>query len=187
MKVLWIEGGDLASRDLPETLRAGGCCVHRLADLLGLGEALDRLDVDVVVLRLERLELEQLGSLACVARRLPVVVLVERRDGASLEAVLDAGVSAYVVGGTERVLSVLEVASARFAQQQKLRGELVGARQELVERRLIERAKGALMQRRGLSESDAYHVMRKLAMDRSCRIAEVASQLLEGEGSGRFD
>ena len=92
-----------------------------------------------------------------------------------------AGVSAYVVAGLQpqRLASVLRVAIARFEQDRSLRQELARARSELSERKVIDRAKGLLMKRQGITEEAAYALLRKPAMDRGMKIADVARQLID--------
>jgi response regulator NasT len=91
-----------------------------------------------------------------------------------------AGVSAYVVDGltANRVGSVLDVAVARFSETERLRRELADTRANLVERKAVERAKGILMKQRGFDEPQAYHALRKMAMDRNLRIGEVAENVI---------
>jgi len=92
-----------------------------------------------------------------------------------------AGVTAYVVAGLapDRVKPVLEVALARFQHEEHLRRELADARNQLSERKAIDRAKGLLMRRQGLSEEEAYARMRKTAMDKGLKLAEVAQRMLD--------
>jgi response regulator NasT len=114
---------------------------------------------------------------------LPVVVFTERSDSAPLRAAVKAGVSAYVVDGleAERVEPVLQTALARFREFQTLRQERDAAVTELAERKLVERAKGILMRRRNLPENVAYTALRKMAMDRGKRLAEVAESIVTAE------
>jgi response regulator NasT len=93
---------------------------------------------------------------------------------------IDAGVSAYIVDGlaAKRVKPVLEVAIARFREFQRLKNELKRSRDALAERKIIERAKGLLMDQRGLSEAEAYASLRRTAMSHGQRIADVARSLL---------
>lgn len=114
---------------------------------------------------------------------LPVVVFTERSDSAPLRAAVKAGVSAYVVDGleAERVEPVLQTALARFREFQALRQERDAAVTELAERKLVERAKGILMRRRNLAENAAYTALRKMAMDRGKRLAEVAESIVTAE------
>ena len=111
----------------------------------------------------------------------PIVMFVDEADPDSIRRAIQAGVAAYVVKGAapERVRSVLDVAIARFHEDKALRDKLAEARSSLEERKLIDQAKGILMQRKSLSEPEAYQLLRKTAMDRSIRIAEVARRLVE--------
>ena len=78
-----------------------------------------------------------------------------------------------------RIRPILDVAMARFQHEQSLRQELAQARNELQERKVIDRAKGLLMQRQGLTEQAAYEKLRKTAMDRGLKLAEVAQRILD--------
>ena len=111
----------------------------------------------------------------------PIVMFVDEADPDSIRRAIQAGVAAYVVKGAapERVRSVLDVAIARFHEDKALRDQLAEARSSLEGRKLIDQAKGILMQRKSLSEPEAYQLLRKTAMDRSIRIAEVARRLVE--------
>jgi len=96
-----------------------------------------------------------------------------------------AGVSAYVVDGMDssRVNSIVEVACARFDEYQRefqrLKIELAEANLKLSDRKLIERAKGLLMHSRGLTEDEAYHALRKLAMAKKQRLGDIAQQVID--------
>ncbi len=113
--------------------------------------------------------------------RRPIVLFTDDVDTSHVGAAIAAGVSAYVVAGlaSERIKPVLDVAMARFRHEQALRRELDDARTQLSDRKLIERAKGLLMSRQGLGEDEAYARLRKTAMDRGLRVAEVAQRLLD--------
>jgi response regulator NasT len=77
---------------------------------------------------------------------------------------------------------VLKVAIARFEQDRALRLQLEDAHLQLSERKLIERAKGLLMDEVGLTEAQAYAHLRKMAMDRSQRLAQVAERVIAAHG-----
>ena len=102
-------------------------------------------------------------------------------ENASIQAALKAGVSAYVVAGiqADRLQPILDVAVARFAHEQALREELRDAQTKLVERKVIERAKGILMQQKGVSEEEAFRLLRTLAMDRNAKLLDVAQQVVD--------
>ena len=70
-----------------------------------------------------------------------------------------------------RVRPVIEVAIRRFRAHQALREELAVARQDLEERRLVDRAKAVLMQKHKLTEPEAYKRLRRMAMDRGQKLA----------------
>jgi len=110
----------------------------------------------------------------------PIVMFTQDQDRTLMRAALEAGVSAYVVDGlsVERVRPIVEVALARFEQWQALRRELDQAQTNLAERKLIERAKGIVMKQRRCSEHEAYAMLRKLAMDRNQRLAQVAESVI---------
>ena len=92
-----------------------------------------------------------------------------------------AGVSAYIVAGLspERISPILDVAMARFEHEQGLRSELASAKTELQDHKVIDRAKGLLMQRQNLDEAAANARLRKAAMDKGLRLGEVAQRMLD--------
>jgi two-component system, response regulator / RNA-binding antiterminator len=113
--------------------------------------------------------------------RRPIVLFTNDGDTTHVKDAVAAGVSAYIVAGLapERIRPILDVAMARFQHEQELRRELADAKTQLHERKVIDRAKGLLMQRQGLSEQQAYDKLRKNAMDRGLRLGEVAQRLVD--------
>jgi len=111
----------------------------------------------------------------------PIVLFTDDDDTETAQLAISAGVTAYIVDGLKpsRVKPVIEVALARFQREQSLRAELDNARTQLSERKLIERAKGIVMQRQGCSEDEAFGRMRKLAMEKGLKLAEVAQRILD--------
>ena len=110
----------------------------------------------------------------------PIALFAERSDPATIAAAMEAGVSAYVVNGLtqDRVRSVVDVAVAHFNRYRALREELDQARLSLLERKEIDRAKGLLMEQKGLKEDAAYKLLRRLAMDQNKRVGEIARDLV---------
>ena len=110
-----------------------------------------------------------------------MVVFSEDASETPMRQALSAGVSAYVIAGLkpQRVAPVLRVAIARFEQERALRIQLDDAQSQLSGRKSIERAKGLLMREIGLSEEQAYAHLRKLAMDRGQRLADVAQRVID--------
>jgi response regulator NasT len=113
----------------------------------------------------------------------PIVLFTDDQTPSSMDAAIDAGVTAYIVAGlqAERVKPVLDVALKRFTREQKLMGELSDTRRQLADRKLIERAKGVLMARNKLTEEEAYQRLRTMAMNKKLRLAEVAQRILDVE------
>ena len=109
------------------------------------------------------------------------MLFTEDREHATIQAALKAGVSAYIVAGMQpdRPQPILDVAVARFEQEQALRDELREAQSKLAERKVIERAKGFLMEQKNISEEEAYRLLRKLAMDRNAKLLDVAQQVID--------
>ena len=107
-------------------------------------------------------------------------MFVDQSDRASIEAAVDAGVSAYIVGGLrkERVQNILDLCISRFNAFSRLEGELERTRSQLEERKVIDRAKGILMKVKGLTEEEAYVLMRSTAMREKKKIGEIAQSIL---------
>lgn len=140
------------------------------------------LDPDVIFIDLENPNRDELEYMLQVSRTVkrPVAMFVDQSDQASIAAAIDAGVSAYIVDGLkrERVRAILDMAVSRFNAFDRLRRELETAKSELADRKTIDRAKGLLMSSRGLSEPEAYALLRKTAMNQNRRIADVAESLI---------
>lgn len=141
---------------------------------------------DVIVIACDSPDRDTLESLreATEQNPRPVVMFVDRSTPGLAEAAVGAGVAAYVVDGLSagRVRPVLEVAMSRFELMQRLRTDLEKAKADLASRRAIDRAKGLLMSERGISEDQAYKLLRKLAMDSGRPMGAVANDLLTFAG-----
>ena len=155
-------------------------------DVTGIARRIAEFEPDVIVIDLEnpnRDMLENMFQLSKAVKR-PIAMFVDRSDQAAIEAAVDAGVSAYVVDGLkrERVKPILDMAISRFNAFARMAHELQEARTELESRKLIDRAKGILMTTRGLSEADAYALLRKTAMNQNRKISEIAESLITAAG-----
>jgi response regulator NasT len=164
-------------------LRAGYEVTASLSSPVALLKTIDELKPDVIVIDTESPSRDVLEHLVMMSQHTPRPVVMFATDGApeKIREAVRAGVSAYVVDGLDpaRVKTIVEVAVARFEDFQNLRTQLAQANLKLSERKLIERAKGMLMKARGLDEEAAYALLRKVAMDRKLKIAEVAQQLVD--------
>src|SRR5262245_18829109 len=183
LRLLIVDQNVTRASILEDGLRdAGYLDVTVVRDMQNLMRRIVEIDPDVIFIDLEypnRDVLEQMFQVSrCVQR--PIAMFVDRSDTDMIEAAVDAGVGAYVVDGLrkERVKSVLDTAVSRFNSFNKLRDELDRAKAALEERKVIERAKGVLMQERGLSEQDAYALLRKAAMNENRRLCDVAQSVI---------
>jgi response regulator NasT len=161
---------------------AGDHEVFVIADEAGLARRIAERNPDLVLIDVaspSRDVLEEL-TLASAPMERPVAIFVDQSDGSMTTAAITAGVSAYVVDGLrpERIKPILDAAIARFQMMQKMRIELAATRRALEERKLIDRAKGIVMRARGITEDEAYALMRRAAMDQGRRVAEVAQALI---------
>lgn len=176
------ENADRAALIETSLLGAGYEIVARVIGRTDLQATVNAVQPDIIVIDMECPDRDTLEDMSRITRERarPTVMFVDRSDSDSIRAAVQAGVTAYVVAGLspERVRPVLEVAIARFTEFQELRRELESARSSLEERKVIERAKGILMQRRGLPENEAFQLLRKMAMDRKQRLATVARELV---------
>jgi two-component system, response regulator / RNA-binding antiterminator len=148
-----------------------------------LSEHIAQLQPDMIVVDAESAARDALEHVVMATRdaRRPIVLFTNDGDTTHVKDAVAAGVSAYIVAGLapERIRPILDVAMARFQHEQALRRELADAKTQLHERKVIDRAKGLLMQRQGLTEQQAYDKLRKNAMDRGLRLGEVAQRLID--------
>lgn len=148
-----------------------------------LHERLAQLQADLIILDAESEARDALEHVVMATRdaRRPIVMFTNDEDTTHVKDAVAAGVSAYIVAGLapQRIRPILDVAMARFQHEQALRAELADAKTELQDRKTIDRAKGVLMQRQGLSEQAAYEKLRKTAMDKGLKLGEVARRMLE--------
>jgi two-component system, response regulator / RNA-binding antiterminator len=137
---------------------------------------------DVIIIDTDSPSRDVLEQVVIVSRDdpRPIVMFTDDANSETIQASIKAGVTAYIVAGMqpERLRPILEVAQARFDADRALREELKTAKGRLAERKIIEKAKGVVMQQKQISEEDAYRLMRTLAMDRNLTLLEVAQQLL---------
>jgi response regulator NasT len=107
-------------------------------------------------------------------------MFVDQSDTAMMQAAVDAGISAYVVDGLkpDRVKPIIDIAILRFNAFARLQKELSEAKTELADRKVIDRAKGLLMTAKGLSEEDAYALLRRTAMNEKRKLADIARSIV---------
>jgi two-component system, response regulator / RNA-binding antiterminator len=187
LRVLIVDQNLLRASILEDGLReAGYRDLVVVRDMQNLMRRIIDEEPDVILIDLEnpnRDVLEQMFQVSRVVRK-PVAMFVDQSDRDAIEAAVDAGVGAYVVDGLrkERVHSIVQMAIGRFKAFEKIRTELDETRQQLLDRKLIDKAKGVLMKQRGLDEEQAYELLRKAAMDGNLRMAQVAQSVITAAG-----
>ena len=187
LKIVIVDENPTRAVVLEDALReAGHANVVRLDETSQLLARICAVDPDVVIIDLEtprRAVLEQMFEVSRAVQR-PVAMFVEESDKAAIEAAVDAGVSAYVVGALrkERIANIVDLCISRFNSFARLREELERTRGALEERKVIDRAKGILMTAKNLTEDAAYGLLRKTAMNENKKIAEVAQSVVTAAG-----
>lgn len=185
MRVLVIAESVERADIVREGLLIGG---HEAAEVVApdgppLPAAIERHRPDVVVLQARSPDVDLLDRTvdAMGTTVLPLVIFTDDCSERTISLAMRAGAAAYIVDGLQatRVPAILQVALSRFEVQSGLRSELNIAQQRLAERKFVERAKGLLMKARGLSEDEAYHTLRRMAMERNRRLGDVARSVLE--------
>jgi response regulator NasT len=154
------------------------------------GALVDRLQAaapDVIIIDLENPDRGTLEQMFQVSRAVcrPIAMLVdfaggEGADGAMVREAVEAGVAAYVVDRLrqERIKPIVEMAISRFAAFDGLRRERDDAHARLADRKVIDRAKGLLMKRKGLAEEDAYALLRRTAMQQNRKLVDIAQSVI---------
>ena len=182
-KIVIVDENPIRAAILEDGLReAGHVQVVRIDEMTQLLARIYAIDPDVILIDLEnpsRDVLEQMFQVSRAVRR-PVAMFVDQSDAASTEAAVDAGVSAYIVGGLrkDRIQNILDLCISRFNAFSRLQNELDRTRSALEERKVIDRAKGILMKAKNLTEETAYAMLRKTAMNENKKIAEVAQSVI---------
>jgi response regulator NasT len=150
-----------------------------------LPERIAQLAPDMIIVDSESDARDVLEHIVIATRdaRRPIVLFTDDPSTSSMDAAMEAGVSAYIVAGLQpaRIKPVLDVALARFKREQVLLDELTETRQKLLERKVIERAKGLLMRRGDLTEEQAYARLRAMAMNKNLKLADVAQRIVDVE------
>lgn len=183
LKIVIVDESPIRAAILEDGLReAGFTQVQRIEETRNLLSRIYALDPDVILIDLEnpsRDELEQMFQMSRIVKR-PIAMFVDQSDTASIQASVDAGVSAYIVGNLQkdRIKTILDLCISRFNAFSRLQSELEEAKDALQERKIIDRAKGVLMKAKGLTEDQAYTLMRKTAMNENKKIAEIAQSVV---------
>jgi two-component system, response regulator / RNA-binding antiterminator len=183
LRVLIVDQNVARGSILEEGLReAGYTDLVVVRDMQNLMRRILEEEPDVILIDLENPNRDVLEQMFQVSRLVskPVAMFVDRSDAGMIAAAVDAGVGAYVVDGLrkERVRSVVDMAISRFRAFERLRSELDDTRQQLADRKIIDRARGILMRERGIEEEAAYQLLRRAAMQGNMRMVQVAQGVI---------
>ena len=154
----------------------------RLDRAINLPGWVDELQPDAVIIDNDspsRDTLEQIVVMSESSPR-PIVMFSQDDSPETMRSAVSAGVACYVVNGlqNDRIQPLLQLAQVRFEAWQAMRDDMLRARQELQEHKLVEQAKRRLMKTQQLSEEAAYQALRREAMQHRVRIADVARALM---------
>jgi response regulator NasT len=183
LRILLVNDTEKPIGELRDALLAAGYEV--LEEVAGTGallKAVESQQPDVIIIDVDSPSRDTLEQLAVVHHHAPrpVVMFSADSDDQLIRAVVGAGVTAYVVDGLApaRLTPIIQVALARFEQQSQVRRRLDEVQQQLGDRKLVERAKGLLMDKRGMSEGEAYAALRQQAMKQGLKLADVARRII---------
>ncbi len=187
LTILVIDENTIRASIIEEGLReAGHARVTVIHEVHGVARIIDSLRPDVIIIDIENPNRDMMEHLFQLTRTVgrPIAMFVDRSDTASIEAAVDAGVSAYIVDGLkkERVKPILDMAVSRFNAFSRLQRELADAKSALEERKVVERAKGILMKMRGLSEEEAFALLRQTAMNEKKKMSDIAQSVVTAAG-----
>ncbi len=186
IRILIAEDNDLVSLTLEEQLKGLGY------DVIGIArngtEAItlaNRLKPDLIMMDIRMPEMEGTEAAARIHDQMPVpiIMLTAYADKETVRKAEAAGALAYLVKPVSEVElpPAINIAMARFREIQSLRTQVNELEDSLEARKLIERAKGILMQRLGLNERDAYERLRQRARDKRAKMKDIAQAIIEAE------
>jgi len=182
-RIMLVDDQPARAALLEQALTDAGCSViARLSSAQGLIKRVEEHQPDVIIIDIESPDRDMLEHMSVLNQHnpKPVIMFSDEDDTSTIEKAMRAGVSAYVIDGLNpgRLKSIMDVAVARFREFQALRSELEKTRNQLADRRLLDEAKSLLMKQKGMSEEEAYHAIRKMAMDRGQRMVDVAKNII---------
>jgi len=171
----------------PEPLRlgllaAGYSVIDEIAEPQRLLKRASAIEPDIILVATPAPSKILFEALRVLYQNAPCAVAVYSDDAseASIAEAAACGVQAWETGGVSgnRLPAQLAAARARFKVLRDTRDALEDATSKLEERKLVDRAKGILMDTRRMSENEAYSALRKLAMEKKLRIGAIAEQII---------
>lgn len=188
-RIVIAEDEDLTRKDLRETLEGLGYLV--------VGEARDgrsavsmarELRPDIVVMDIQMPGMDGIDAAKALTeeRIAPVLLLTGYHDEAKVERAKDAGVIAYLVKpfSESDLEPAIQVALSRYDELRTLDQEVEDLKETLETRKLVDRAKGILMDSQGLSEQEAFRKIQKMSMDTRRPMKDIAQALIITHDAG---
>lgn len=137
---------------------------------------------DIIILTIATLPTELFTDLISINQHypLPIIIFTTHANKEQLEQLITLEVSEIIISEARyaNIASLITVAIARFKQQQLLKNTLIELRSQLEDRKAIDRAKSILIKTKNFSEDEAYHTLRKLAMDRNITLGAMAKHVI---------
>ena len=181
LNVLLIES-DLDNTLLENSLKNGGFKFLKAQYSPAFLALIKEITPDIIIFNLDTPSKKLLTDLQTLNQQAPLPVVMFASDGNvdTINKAIKAEVSAYIVDGLElnRINTIITVAIARFKYQQSVNNALEEARAKLEDRKQIDRAKAILIKTQNFNEDEAYHTLRKLAMDRNITLGEMAKNVI---------
>ncbi|NJN17858.1 MAG: response regulator [Oscillochloris sp.] len=185
-RILIAEDNDLVSLTLEEQLKGLGY------DVIGIArtgtEAVQlagRLKPDLIFMDIRMPEMEGTEAAGRIRDQMdvPIIMLTAYTDKDTIRKAEAAGAMGYLVKpvNENELPPAINIALARYREQMSLRQQVDRLEEDLEARKVIERAKGILMQRLGLSERDAYERLRQRARDKRAKMKDIAQAIIEAE------
>jgi response regulator NasT len=185
-RIVIAEDEAIIRLDLRETLEEEG---YEVVGDCGRGdeavELVKEMTPDVVILDIKMPVMTGLeaAKLITETKICPVVMLTAFSQREIIEQARDAGALAYLVKPFQKsdLVPAIELAIARFAEMQALSGEVAALGAQLEIRKLVDRAKGVLLDKYAMSENDAFTFIQKLAMTERVKMGEISQRIISGE------
>ncbi|MEZ5154321.1 ANTAR domain-containing response regulator [Rhodococcus zopfii] len=187
-RVVVAEDEALIRLDLVEMLREEGYdVVGEAGDGQRAVELADELKPDLVIMDVKMPRRDGIDAASEIAERriAPVVILTAFSQRDLVERARDAGAMAYLVKPFSKsdLVPAIEVAASRFAEIRELEKEIAGLSERFEVRKLVDRAKGLLMEKHAMTEPEAFRWIQRAAMDRRTTMKQVAEVVLDTLGA----
>ena len=183
IRIVLAEDEAIIRLDLRESLQEEG---YEVVGDVGRGdkavEMVEALRPDVAIFDIKMPGMSGLEAAKIVSDKkiCPVVMLTAFSQREIIEQARDAGALAYLVKPFQKtdLVPAIELAIARFAELRSLSGEVAALGAQLETRKLIDRAKGVLIDKHRLSESDAFAFIQSMAMSQRMKMGDIAEQII---------